>query len=79
MQTYTHSQDSIPRGAIRLHPGAWVKPIAQGTARQSDAVAKTPPNAIISVVRSGSKPSALRFNIVYVAFVFVFVLGIYHF
>ena len=43
-------QDARPKGVVKLIPGSWCQPIAQGTARRSDAMAQPNPG-VISVVR----------------------------
>ena len=47
-----HTQDSTPRGVIRLLPSGWIKAVPQGTPRMPDAIANlSEQNAgIISVV-----------------------------
>ncbi len=46
-------KDANPRGAIRILPGGWSKPVPQGTPRMADAVASTTKGAkIISIVSS---------------------------
>ena len=52
MNMCAHTQDSTPRGVIRLLPSGWIKAVPQGTPRMPDAVANvSEQNAgIVSVV-----------------------------
>ena len=65
--THTHTtQDSTPRGVIRLLPSGWIKVIPQGTPRMPDAVANISEHhaGIISVVSSNSVPCMCNISLI---------------